>query len=70
MSYVISYKEAFFEKENKYLCMVMELAETELHTKIKQHQENNTRFEENEIWTLFIQILKGLGTLHDKSVMH
>lgn len=49
----------------------MEYADNgDLFQKITEHQEAGTNFSENEIWKIFIQIVKGLKAIHDLNVMH
>jgi NIMA (never in mitosis gene a)-related kinase len=49
----------------------MEYAEGgDLYAKILKHKKNGTKFSEFEIWDIFIQIVKSLKTLHEKSVFH
>jgi len=42
----------------------------DLYEKIKKHKKNGTKFSEDEIWRIFIQIVKGLKTLHNHKVLH
>mmetsp|Transcript_40147 Transcript_40147/g.46047 ORF Transcript_40147/g.46047 Transcript_40147/m.46047 type:complete len:170 (+) Transcript_40147:240-749(+) len=42
----------------------------DLYGKICQHQKNKTIFKEKDIWTIFIQIVKGLKTLHKLKILH
>ena len=59
---VISYKEAFVDESSKSLwsnndSIIMEFANNgDLFQKICMHQKNNTFFEENDIWKIFIQV--------------
>lgn len=49
----------------------MEYADNgDLFQKICEHQKKNTEFSEGEIWRVFIQVVKGLKSLHDIRVMH
>lgn len=42
----------------------------DLLAKIKQHQKLGTKFEEADIWAIFIQVLQGLKLLHDMKILH
>lgn len=42
----------------------------DLYEKICQHQKNNSKFKEEEIWSIFIQIVKGLKALHKMKILH
>ena len=49
----------------------MEFADNgDLFQKITEHQKNDTCFTENEIWSIFIQVVKGLRALHDLKILH
>ena len=49
----------------------MEYAESgDLYQKIKRHKKSATLFDENEIWCIFIQLVKGLKALHDLKILH
>jgi NIMA (never in mitosis gene a)-related kinase len=37
----------------------------DLFQKITKHQKDQTYFKEEEVWSIFIQIVKGLKALHD-----
>ena len=55
---IISYKEAFFDKSSKCLCIVMEYANNgDLYNKITSHQNSKTFFEEKEMWVILIQAI-------------
>ena len=65
------YKEAFLEEASQTLNIVMEFAEGgDLDAKIRRCRANNTRIPEAEVWSLFIQLLKGLQALHDLKIVH
>lgn len=68
---VVSYKEAFLDNNPSALCIVMEYADGgDLYEKIKKHKRLGTRFSEDEIWRIFIQVVKGLKVLHSNKVLH
>ena len=49
----------------------MEFADNgDLFQKICDHQKNNTCFTEDEIWSVFIQVVVGLRALHDLKILH
>ena len=49
----------------------MEFADNgDLYQKITEHQKKNQFFTETEIWTVFIQVVKGLKALHDLKILH
>jgi len=54
---IVAYKEAFLTDNPSTLCIVMEYADGgDLYEKILAHQKNQTKFSENEIWDIFIQV--------------
>ena len=70
-NYVISYKEAFFDEKDSTLGIVMEFADRgDLYQKIVQHKKSAIFFEESDIWRIFIQLVKGLKSLHDLKILH
>jgi NIMA (never in mitosis gene a)-related kinase len=65
-NFVISYKEAFIEEQDKSLCIVMEYADRgDLYQKIVHFKRKGCLIEEADIWKIFIQMTKGLKALHD-----
>lgn len=51
--------------------IVMEFADDrDVFQKILEHQKKKTLFEEEEVWRIFIQVVKGLKSLHDLKIMH
>ena len=49
----------------------MEFADNgDLLQKIMTAQKDQTRFQEDEIWHIFIQTVRGLRALHDLKILH
>ena len=70
-NFVISYKEAFIEEQDKSLCIVMEYADRgDLYQKIVHFKRKGCLIEEADIWKIFIQMTKGLKALHDLKILH
>jgi len=70
-NYIISYKEAFYDEKENTLILVMEYADNgDLSKMIKRYKKNNKMIEEDEIWRIFIQLIKGLKSLHDLNILH
>jgi NIMA (never in mitosis gene a)-related kinase len=68
---LISFKECFYDEESKSLNIVMEYADDgDIESKIKVMNKCKSQIPEEEIWSYLIQILSGLKSLHDKSIMH
>ena len=68
---MISYKEAFFEEKDSSLCLIMEFADRgDLYQKIIQNKKKAIFLEEMEIWRIFIQLVKGLKSLHELKILH
>ena len=69
--FIISYKEAFFTIEDKSLNLIMEFADNgDLYQKIKNYKIKNLFFDEKDVWKIFIQITRGLKTLHELNILH
>ena len=69
--FVISYKEAFISEEDSCLCLVMEYADKgDLYQKITSFKKRRQLFEESDVWKIFIQITRGLKSLHDLKILH
>ena len=43
---------------------------SDLFTPIFTHKRNGTNFTEEEIWKVFINIVKGIQALHNINIMH
>ena len=70
-NFVISYKEAFYDEEENVLGIVMEYADKgDLYQKISKNKKTVTLIQENEIWRILIQLIKGLKALHDLKILH
>ena len=51
--------------------IVMEYADSgDLFLQICDHQKNNTLFKEDDIWKIFIQMVRGLKCLHEIQIFH
>ena len=51
--------------------IVMEYADGgDLLQKIFEYKKKGSQFKEEEIWDIFLQIVKGLTALHDLKILH
>ena len=49
----------------------MEFADNgDLFQKICDYQKNNAQLPEEDIWRIFIQVVRGLRALHELNIMH
>ena len=70
-NFVISYKEAFFNEKDNTLGIIMEFADNgDLYQKIIECKKKKIYMEEDDIWKIFIQLVKGLKSLHDLKILH
>jgi len=70
-SFVVSYKEAFYDEAEQCLGIVMEYADKgDLYQKICEFKKQCVYFEESDIFRIFIQITRGLKSLHDMKILH
>ena len=75
---IISYKESFIEdnllwylKELKDYSLIMEYAKDgDLYAEIVRHQQRASYPDEEWVWKVFIQILRGLKALHQLRILH
>ena len=69
--YVVSYKEAFYDKASSSLCIIMEFSSGgDLLQKINAFKKQSLKFTEKEAWTYIINMLEGLKSLHDLKILH
>ena len=69
--FVVGYKEAFISEQDKSLCLIMEYADrSDLYQKITSMKKRKKLFEEVDVWKIFIQITRGLKSLHDLKILH
>eukprot|EP00347_Sterkiella_histriomuscorum_P011557 403372003 len=68
---IIAYKDAFFDEPSGMLCIIMEYADGgDIFTLIKDHQKKSQIIDEDLIWKIFIQCVRGLKCLHEMKIMH
>jgi len=75
---VVLYKEAFWEKKSSSLwypftnpSIIMEFADGgDLFQKICQHKKEGSYVDEKEIWSVLIQMLKGMQAVHNLNIYH
>lgn len=68
---IISCKEAFLESDKRYLWIVLEYADgKDLYQQVCDKAVKQEVFKEDDIWRIFLQILKGLYALHENKIMH
>ena len=68
---VISYKEAFIDHPSSSLCIIMEYADDgDLLERIKQQKKLHKYMKEQEIMSIFVQVVRGLKQIHKLNIMH
>ena len=68
---IVAYKEAFFEESTQTLCIVMEFADGgDLQSKINDLKKSYRFMKEEEIWSIFYQMIIGLDVLHNIKIVH
>ena len=68
---IVGYKEAFFEESTQTLCIVMEFADGgDLQSKINSLKKECKHMKEEEIWSIFYQMVVGLQALHNVKIVH
>ena len=64
---IAAYKEAFFEEKSNCLCIVMEYCDNgDLQTKINNAKKTSRFTKEEDVWSIFYQMVLGLQALHKK----
>lgn len=68
---IVEYKDAFLNKNDTELCLVMEyVGGGDLSTKIAECAKRKVRINEATIWKYFVQTLAGLKALNDMKIIH
>jgi len=68
---IVSYKCSFWDKYQSHICIVMEyLGGGDMSVKISSLKRKRQLMAENQIWSYFVQLLKGLKVLHDMKIIH
>lgn len=68
---IVAYKEAFYEESSQTLCIVMEFADGgDLQSKINELKKGYKHMKEEEIWSIFYQMIVGLQSLHSYKIVH
>ena len=68
---VAGYKEAFFEENTHSLCIVMEYCDNgDLQTKINNAKKTSRFTREDDVWSIFYQMILGLQALHKIKIIH
>lgn len=66
---VLAYYEAFIENGKLYI--ITEYAELgDLDGEIQARSRANKPFTEQEVWSVFLQVLSGLRELHNNNILH
>ena len=53
------------------MSIVMEFANNgDLYQKITDYQKKNEQFKEADIWSIFLQVVRGLKALHELKILH
>jgi len=68
---IIGFKEVFIDESSSTLCLIMEYApKGDLLHQVNTHKKNSTKFSESEIWSIAVQMVKGLRVLHARNILH
>ncbi|CDW84557.1 protein kinase domain containing protein [Stylonychia lemnae] len=68
---IAGYKEAFFEESTSSLCIVMEYADGgDLLSKINSLKKEGKHMKEEDVWSIFYQMVVGLQALHKVKIVH
>ncbi|MAE86709.1 MAG: hypothetical protein CMB80_28500, partial [Flammeovirgaceae bacterium] len=67
--YILKLHEAFLDRS--YLCLITPYAnQGNLYQRIRKYKSEGNRFDEEVIWSYFIQIALGVKYLHDNNIIH
>jgi NIMA (never in mitosis gene a)-related kinase len=70
-SYVLAYKDSFFDEMTKTFCIVTEYMDGgDLHSIISKYRSMKKLIDESFIWKIAYHVLKGLSTLHSQKILH
>ena len=70
-AHVVGFMEAFLEKNNEQLCIVMEFCgRGDLASVIEAAKKARRPLAEPRIWTTLIQLMSGVAALHEKGIVH
>lgn len=68
---IVGYKEVFIDESTSTIWLIMDYAaKGDLLQIINVHQKNKTFFTESQIWSILVQAVKGLKTLHSRNILH
>ncbi|KAL4494624.1 hypothetical protein ABPG72_004526 [Tetrahymena utriculariae] len=68
---IVNFKQCFIDSHLNCLCIIMEYVDNgDLLSHINKHIKNGTYFQEEEIWNVLIQVIKGLQSLHQLNIYH
>jgi len=68
---IVSYYDAFIDEPSQCLCIIMEYADNgDLFQLICQNKKAGTLIPESLLWNIFLQVVRGLKTLHFLGIMH
>jgi NIMA (never in mitosis gene a)-related kinase len=68
---IVAYREAFLDEPSNTLCIVMEYADDgDVFQLISTHRRNKQYIPEERIWSILVQVVKGLQELHRHQILH
>jgi NIMA (never in mitosis gene a)-related kinase len=69
--YILSYKDSFFDELTNTFCIITEFLEGgDIFQLINKQKAAKKFIDENAIWKVAYQMLKGLQTLHKVNILH